>query len=515
MNRKPPLILPVLLASLAALCLPARPGRAEDLRNDRPVFRLSLHDAVVLCLKQNVDIQSAGLDVGVSELDITVEKAKFDPRVTATGYWQDNAQPVSSPFYNAERSFVGSFGWSLRVDKKFVTGTLLGLEYGMSSSFTPDYDYDNADPGYSPNVTLRLNQPLLKGGWVQYNSSGVRLSRERLTGSRETLRVKSLGLALQTSIAYWDVARTRESLVAAQQSLKRAEEFLEIVRQRVAAQTLAQSVLPDAQANLETQLDAVYAARIDIRNAEERLKRVMNLESDLAGSEIDPTDTPKVSPVPMDISNAERTALENRPELRVAASQATQARILVQRAKNEKLPELDLTAFVQYSGLGSDLGTGHTTLANGYYRSEGIGLIFKLPIGERSARAALGKSEYQLHKSRLSIHQTEQQVVMEVRQFHNLLPRLQKQVEAALVIQKARQESLDRVRDRFDVGQATSLDVVTAQEKLAVADRDLIFARVDYNTTLVQFYAAAGILLQHLGIRETAPSYVDSFTPRR
>lgn len=468
--------------------------------------KFSLKQAVGHGLVNSLDIQAAKLDVRIQADEVKVQRADFDPTLVVQFFLYDTLTPVTSSFFSAEGSFVSSYGWTVSVEKKFTPGTTLGVDYSGNSTFSPDYDFVNRNPYYGTTITLRIKQPLLKGGWIRYNTSNIKIAEYQQRGAAYAVRLQGLRVALGITTSYWELVRANQNLTAAQQSLIRAEKFLENIRQRVEAEKLPRSVLPDAQANLEDKLDAVFAARLDILNAEDRLKRSMHLSDRgvLSWARIEPTDKPEVPELDVDPMRTEDIALENRPELQAALLDKKIAELNLERSDNEKLPQLDLTAFVQWQGMGGGTGLAHTKLFDGEYRSEGVSLTFSMPIGNRQARARYEQAALNVRRTRLTLRQLEQQIVGETRTTYRTVPRLKKQVEALKTIRLARAKSLEQVENRFDVGRATSLDVVTAQDDLATSERDLISARVAYNISLTQLYAAMGTLLDHLGFEGTS-----------
>jgi outer membrane protein TolC len=484
--------------TLAPACWCA--GADEESPSGRPMVKLSVREAAALGLGSGIGVRVASLDVDVARLDVVFEESAFDTVLTGSGFAEDVNLPIPITYFPGGKFFIATKGGSLALTKRLLIGTTLRLGYDLLGNFTPDNPFDAVDPNWVATASVTVRQPLLRGGWLGYNRSRIEAARERARQGEHGVRLAALNVALGASTAYWELVRARENRSAAELSLRRAKEFRETVRQRIEAEKLAPTVMPEAEANVEVQRDALFAGELAIRNAEDGLRRALSEPEGLQGRGIVPTDAPDVAGAEAPEGNVERAALENRPELRIRALDLKVAKIDLKRAGNERLPDLELSASLGYSGLDNDPLNTTGRIVSGDYPTMGVSLTFSMPIGNRAARSRERKGRLDVRRAQLEMRRAEQQVIEEVRQAANLVPRLRARVDAAETIRKAREESLSRVRDRFDVGQATSLDVVTAQERLAVAERDVIFARVDYRIAVAGLQAAMGTLLEDMGL---------------
>ncbi len=168
------------LAPRAGLC--GVDGKADS----PPIRKLTLADAVLVALTNNVRLRSAYMDRHLQRLDLELAERNTylptDPRLTLSAdRWS---------------SYQGS-GMGSRQDIN-VRGDLtatLAIPTGGSFTFFWNNQADRPDAGqkfgYSSDWSLRFVQPLLKGGGIENAAYGVRIARiaeqANLLALRDTL----------------------------------------------------------------------------------------------------------------------------------------------------------------------------------------------------------------------------------------------------------------------------------------------------------------------------------------
>jgi outer membrane protein TolC len=100
----------------------------------------------------------------------------------------------------------------------------------------------------------------------------------------------------------------------------------------------------------------------------------------------------------------------------------------------------------------------------------------------------------------LAIQNLEQQAETEVRLAWVDLKRARNQIEAGKVTLRLREATLQAERDRFEVGDATSLDVAQAQRDLLESRLNLLRARIAIRSAWIDLHTASGKYLSSRGI---------------
>ena len=102
--------------------------------------------------------------------------------------------------------------------------------------------------------------------------------------------------------------------------------------------------LISAQAALEARKSELIRARAAVKNAETRLRTLINapmLAGDPEAMELRPLDRPTTNDVATDLFNEFTIAMQNRPEVAAALKQIRAASVRLRMADNEVLPMLN------------------------------------------------------------------------------------------------------------------------------------------------------------------------------
>jgi hypothetical protein len=107
---------------------------------DTTVISLSLKESILFAIRNNFDVEIARMNPEISDLGITIEKAKFDPVLKVEGEVKEDERPVV-------RAFVTETGVSIvdvrgtrtdldpftsTVERLFETGGKMSLAYGFN-----------------------------------------------------------------------------------------------------------------------------------------------------------------------------------------------------------------------------------------------------------------------------------------------------------------------------------------------------------------------------------------------
>src|SRR5581483_1418471 len=217
------------------------------------------------------------------------------------------------------------------------------------------------------------------------------------------------GLARATADTVADVERVYWTLVAARrevdvraEAVRLAEDQRGETEQRIRAGTAPETEAAQPRAELERRRGELLAARESVARAENALKLLVAGDGDSAlwSDTLVPTDGGEPTIEPVDVGAAMTRALAARPE--VAAQQA-----VVERRRAERALALDavrpaLDAVVAYDRYGL-AGTRHAgdpasrllgnwtdslaLLRDGDLDDTRVGLVFALPLGNRTAKA--------------------------------------------------------------------------------------------------------------------------------
>lgn len=356
------------------------------------------------------------------------------------------------------------------------------LDLGGQKALSPDN-----------NLTVALRLPLdlndRKGGRVAVAEQEVELRRTQLADRERRLRA--------------DVRMKAGELLAARRNLQTAEELLDVNRRAlgVVGSRVREGAAPAIDESLQlvevNRLDAsrqLLASRVDITTLQLKLLAGMSTDAPLTIR----GDIMTSAPV-LDRADAVQRALASRPDLAAARTDVAMARAMIRKEQAEG--RWDASVNVGYMrqdsgfGLNGLTNSGQTRLIQDVFHYFGGGVTILLPVLNRNqgniaaAEAGARAAERRLEFASLTVQQ---------------------EVEAAFAQHEAASRSLDIygrgvrdvarrnldvVRQSYELGRGSLLDVIAEQ-------RRLIDVETGYTDALKRVYDATVEVARAAGVSE-------------
>ena len=270
------------------------------------------------------------------------------------------------------------------------------------------------------------------------------------------------------------------------------------------------------------------------RIARDNLRALINArQSDTEGLiMIAPADKPTVTTTTFNLTESLRVAYDTRPELLAARANVDGRQVERKIAENRLLPRLDLIGSIGLNGLGgTDAGLvaptptvpiGQPTptpgsflpnqqvlggysrslelLTDGRYYQYLIGAQLVVPLDNAAAKADYSQAKVNAEAARLSLRQTEENVTLEITQSVNNLKAALKAIEATRVARELAEENVRNQQARYDVGLATTKDLIDFQDRLTQAEQAEIAALTTYTIEQARLYYSEGTLLDRRNV---------------
>src|SRR3989304_4934819 len=335
------------------------PPTSIEITSNLKFISLSLKDSIVHALRNNFDIELSKLNSNMKDYEITVQKAKYDPTLKLEGNIENNETPINSRLVgglgvSSISPFVEQGKTSDAVIQSMIpTGATVSLEYNLFRGYVNPNAFRLLNPAYENYIEAKIKQPLLKGaGWF-YNRSLIYIARNDKKISLAQFKSKALEVSDAVQEAYWNLVKAIEDLKVANKSKERAEDLLKKNKIQVETGTLAPLDVVDAEAGVASRVEAVITAENAIKDKEDELKWVVNMADNeiISDAAIMPTDKPIFESKKVELKDAIKVAMENRPELHGLQLQVENAGMQTRRRKYELFPQLDFTGGVLYTGL--------------------------------------------------------------------------------------------------------------------------------------------------------------------
>jgi outer membrane protein len=365
-------------------------------------------------------------------------------------------------------------------------------------------------------VTFAFNQPLLRNYGRYANERSLLVAQLNSRLSRQDFALQVTAITQQVVNAYWSLVNAREQLVVAQQSLQLARELHGRNQTEVQVGTRAPLDLTQSEAAIATREEGIIQATSAVGDAEDTLRQLLNLPlGPLWQTPIVPTSESRIDEkMKIDIDDAIRTAIAQRPELTSQQLQLDQARRDAEYFRAQLKPTLDLNVSYGYSGLGAGFGNAFSQITGLDFRGWQAQLNFAYPIQNRSARAQSASANVALDRFQAQLDQQRLVIETEVRRAARAVDTSIKAIDAATKAREFQEKNLDAEKKRYENGMSTSFQITQIQDQLTQARSNEVTARVNHQTALAELYRATGRLLDQAGIVIDDPQETDAIANR-
>jgi outer membrane protein len=341
--------------------------------------------------------------------------------------------------------------------------------------------YSVTNPG---SLSIQLTQPIFRGfktveGTAQAEAN-VRAGRQQLLSVEQT----TLFNAVQ---AYMNVIQAREILSLRRKNVSVLQSQLDASSARFKAGELTRTDVAQSRATLSGAQGQVALAVANVQSAEANYKTVI-------GRSPGKLVMPKLASRPKSLQSAFQIAQETNPNILAAAQVQLAAEHNVNVIGGDLLPTINLQASASISGDLSDANSGVTTgLIQGVV-SVPIYEAGRVYSGVRQAKEVVSQNRIQVISAVRSVRESV------VNAWNNIIATGQN-LSAARAQVEASNLALDGVRQEYQVGSRSTIDVLNTQQLVVNAQISVVVARHDQLIASYQLLAAMGHLTSaHLGI---------------
>lgn len=290
-------------------------------------------------------------------------------------------------------------------------------------------------------------------------------------------------VTLATKQIFYNALATEELVRVAESQVRRAQQQLQISVEKLHAGSATRSDSLRSTVDYGNARIALLQAQADLATAEANLGRQIGVDALVRAI----PDT--VLPAVPDTADLRRTALESAPAVQQAESQASAARALVWSARAQYWPSL----VVSYSNNRQGIGSPSLPFFNGYPEtfSWRFGVSWTLFNGfSREANQVSASVNRDVAQARAA--DTRRQVNALVTQQLAALSTAVEQINIARDNLAAATEDLRVQNERYRVGAATILDLLTSQAALTQAEVNVVQTRFNYLIARAQVEAVLG-----------------------
>ncbi len=484
-----------------------RPLVSRPMRSSSQPLPISLQQLLAVAVCHSDQIKVFSDSPLIRDMIIVEEDAEFDWVGFTENLWNDISEPVGStlttggpPRFEDER-VESRFGLRRRTTSggRFEATQEFGHHNSNSVFFQPN------NQGTS-QLTLNYTQPLMRGAGRVYNSSMIVLAQLDASIARDEFSSQLQTYLLDVTNAYWTLFQQRAALLQKERLFKRGQEILENLEHRHEIDALASQIVR-ARAAVAIRRADLYRAATKVKNAESRVRALVNApQLGLVDQfELLPVDTPGLDHISVGMAEAMTLAIRNRPELHQAVKRIKAAAVRKKMSANELLPVFDIILETYVRGLRGD---SEVFEAFGDAFSDGApsytaGFQMEIPLGNRSARAAMRRREIEFRQLKSQFRATVDVLQLEVEVVVREVETAHLEIKAKHQSMQAAQHEVEYLRERWKIlsgeDRSASLlleDLLAAQERLANEELGFLSAQISYSQALTDLKQVTGSLLQ-------------------
>jgi TolC family type I secretion outer membrane protein len=359
----------------------------------------------------------------------------------------------------------------------------LSVSSGTSLSSAQRYDpslgttLNTSSTSYSAGISSGMD--VFAGG---RNLATVRSAQASERAAEASLVTREFSVALAAKQAFFGVLRSQELIALNRERIDQAEQNLAAAERREQAGRATRSDVLRARLELSNARQALLEAQAQLRTNSYTLGQTVGVRGPVAArspSRLEPT------PLAMSAAALRELVSAQAPTVESAVAQVSVAEAGVSQSRASYLPSISVSGGYNWSNdqLGLDQGrTSWSTnlrlsypLFNGLSREASVDRAHaQLSVAQAEADQAVRDAITQLEGLLASLDLSEQRIAI-----------LQESVEVA-------REDFRVQQERYGLGAATILELVSSQIALLQAEYDLINARYDYQITRAELESLVG-----------------------
>jgi outer membrane protein TolC len=485
-------------------------------------LELSLRSYLELVMANNTEIAIQRLTVDLAQNAITRAFAVFDPLALASFSSTEQRTPSGNQLTGASTLVQVSQPANFSYSQLLPTGLQYNVSFAAQKlSTNSGYYYYN--PALNSSLGLTISQPLIKNRGTYINRLPIMVASSRLRKTHYDLKSTLLQLVSNAENAYWDAVLARENLRVAESARDLAEQALKRAQRELELGALSPLDIYNPEQQFASSKIGVSQAQYFLQQALDalRLQIGADLDAQVRKLPIELTETvsPEANASPIEAEKEVQKALALRPDVKSATQDLDIDDMGIRLAKNELLPDLELTGGYSTQGLGGIFYPGSTVVGappaaavpGGFGDALGqmfgfgfpiysVGLTLRLPIKNHAASADLADALVAKKRDALNVRAVQQQVRLDVLTAVSQVESSKSAMKLAVVAQDYSKKYLDAEQKKYELGNSTIFFVLQAQGSLVAAESSVVQNSVSYRRNLMNLLRRTGDLLEARGI---------------
>ena len=415
---------------------------------------LTLDEALLLARSKNRDLKQFGLDVGKQREALGEAKTHLYPRFDTSVLAAQLLAPLD---FTIRKGQFGTFSG---------TGPIPGSDTDLH---TP------ARPIAIASVTA--TQPLTQLIRIHLSVADQRL---KVDAAQLSFDQREQKLADDVRQSYYQVLQSQIQYESQQSMVKYLEELLQLTDRRFDQQAALKADRLTVKAELAKATYQLTMIEDTLADGKETLNRLLgrNVQTEFA---VEPV--PATFPEQEDLSAARATALEHRPEVKLAANRVRQAELSTRSEKSHYIPDIAIQA-------------SYFSPANINFLPQNIGSVGALltwqPWDWGEKRHKVRQAALAEQQAELSLEDTREQILLDVNSKFRHLREARSHLAVAEAIRDAEIEKMRNQKEAYSQQAILLSDLLKQQSSLADAESQYHQAVLAYWSARADFQKSLG-----------------------
>lgn len=434
-------------------------------------LKISLDDAVSLCLEKSWEIRSAHQKVAEAEGGVVSARAAFMPTITAQGSYTRLSEAV------ALETVVPIYG-TLQVPVFGPTGDTIGFTYvpGIVDTAAMDFSMWEED---NYLLTVGLQQPLFTWG---RRINGYLLANHNLKAHREDYKRKKQDVVFNVTRLFYSVLVAREFLKLTEEGFAQMETHAKSAARLYQEGKISRLDLIRANVARENMKPQVLRARNAVELTTDGLKLAIGLD---ATEEVEVSGGLTYEPVGYDLEEHLSAARKHRPDLKALRERREMAARALAIAQAANKPTIVASANYEYKK--------PYNFENVWDKDWSATVAITIPIFQGfSTVGESRKAKAQLEQARAAEEAAEALVELDVKSAYLALKEAEESIESQRKNVEEAEEAFRIAEEQFANGLLSNVEYLDTQLALSRAKANYIKALGDFNIARAALNRAVG-----------------------
>ena len=497
----------------------------------QPFVGVALQDAVAMALLKNPDLAFSASDVKIARYQIVQAKGPFDVQFRVEPSSSYSVQPPQNPLF-AGPNYGNIVQHQSSLQYGFQGQTINGTQFGVGIQQARIYNnttVNQFNPYYAASLNVSVTQPLLRNLGMNESKRELKLAVVNQDSQTAQALVDSSNIIWQVEDAYWDLVSAWRNVAIQEAALKEA-----IAQQksnvRLAKRGRAAPINAiESSTQVSTFQTQVFSAIQQVSEIQNKLKSLIVTDpgDPIWTANLVPTTSVLQLPSVADLDTIVAVAHTERPEVRQARDREAKAAIDRAYARNQSLPQADISAQYQSNGFAGTIqavppvlaslcpgGVCPTpppatqgTMAQAYHNLWGnlyptfnINFTVSFPLQNDYANGLKGQASEEERQAQIVSEQVAQRIGFESRNALMSYQSALSQLNSARQARESAEQVLASEQRKFDNGESTTYLVLQRQVQLNQAQGIELSAQNDLNKSIVELQRVEGTILSNNGV---------------